>query len=121
MNTKKVAECTGLSPYTLRYYEKIGLLLSIAKNNSGHRDYSALDIEWIEFLKKLKATGMSISDMKTFALLRTKGDSSIPARKKLLEQHKKAVESRLADIKINLTNIEAKLAFYTNKVKELRM
>ena len=93
-------------------------MLNIAKNQSGHRDYSASDIEWIEFLKKLKATGMSIKNMQTFSLLRTKGESTIPERKKLLEQHKKIIEEKLAEIKTNLKKIEAKLVFYTNKEKE---
>ena len=55
MNISEIAESTGLSAHTLRYYEKIGLILSVAKDSSGHRDYSASDLEWIEFLKKLKA------------------------------------------------------------------
>ncbi|MGD9107602.1 MAG: MerR family transcriptional regulator [Gammaproteobacteria bacterium] len=119
MNITQAAKCTELSPHTLRYYEKIGLLLNIAKNKSGHRDYTDADIEWIGFLKKLKATGMSINNMKTFALLRAKGDSSIPERIKLLKQHQKIVEEKLAEIKNNLKNIKDKLVFYSNKEKEL--
>lgn len=45
--------------HTLRYYEKIGLIVAIGRNSNGYRYYSAADIEWISFLKRLKATGMA--------------------------------------------------------------
>lgn len=87
MNIKAVSQTTGLSAHTLRYYEKIGLIMHVPRDAKGHRDYSAQDVAWLEFLKRLKATGMALADMKTYAELRYRGDRTIDARLALLDRH----------------------------------
>ncbi len=66
----KVSQMTGLSRDTLRYYEKIGLIRHLEKDESGRKKYSEKDIEWIEFLKRLKTTKMSLKDIGKYADLR---------------------------------------------------
>lgn len=63
----QVAVVTQLSVHTLRYYERIGLVAPICRASSGHRRYSSQDIAWIEFLTRLRATGMPIRQMQQFA------------------------------------------------------
>ena len=63
------AELTGISAYTLRYYEKKGLLF-VKRGQNGCRNYLAEDREWVQFLCKLKATGMLLRDIKRYAQLR---------------------------------------------------
>lgn len=63
MNMKEFSLLAGLSAYTLRYYEKIGLLKDVRRNSSGHRDYLTKDLEWIGFIKRLKETGMALNGM----------------------------------------------------------
>ncbi len=58
LTIEQVAECTGLSAHTLRYYEQIGLLDHVGRATSGHRCYAAKDLAWLEFLTRLRATGM---------------------------------------------------------------
>ena len=94
MHIKAVAARTGLSVHTLRYYEKIGLLLAIQRDARGHRDYSAQDLIWIEFIKRLKATNMPLNEIRRFARLRVKGDSTIDERVKILENHESRVNSK---------------------------
>ena len=59
---QQVAQKTGLSIHTLRYYEKVGLLAPIQRGKNGHRQYSIEDIIWLEFLVRLRETGMSIQN-----------------------------------------------------------
>lgn len=58
-----VSELTGLSAYTLRYYEEIGLIPKVKKNDSGARSYSDEDIAFIEFIKDLKKMGLSLEEI----------------------------------------------------------
>jgi DNA-binding transcriptional MerR regulator len=60
LTIQQVSERTGLSVYTLRYYERNGLLEPINRAANGHRCYSATNITRIEFLSKLRMTGMPI-------------------------------------------------------------
>ncbi len=112
MNIKELAEVSGFSAHTLRYYEKIGLIFNVQRDSSGHRNYSARNIEWINLLKKLKSTGMTLSNIKKMACLIKRGDSSIPERQKMFKMHKKKIESDLADLESCLKIINIKLKKY---------
>jgi DNA-binding transcriptional MerR regulator len=110
MNIQKVVQLTGLSAHTLRYYEKIGLLINIARNSSGHRDYGRADIVWIEFIKRLKATNMPLNEMKQFAELRAQGDATIDKRVELLENHHKRVRGQIERLLEHQDQIRQKIA-----------
>ena len=60
MNMSEFSGVVGLSSYTLRYYEKIGLLRHVKRSRSGHRVYSDRDVDWVNFIKRLKDTGMPL-------------------------------------------------------------
>jgi DNA-binding transcriptional MerR regulator len=73
LTIQQVADATGLSVYTLRYYERIGLIHLIDRAENRHRRYSIYDLDWIEFLTKLRTTGMSIQQMLSYAELQRHG------------------------------------------------
>ncbi|MGB3682337.1 MAG: MerR family transcriptional regulator [Rubrobacteraceae bacterium] len=112
LTVKEVAALTGLSAHTLRYYERVDLIGSIRRVQSGHRRYSKQDIAWIEFLGRLRATGMPIRKMKRFADLRLAGDSTIAARRTLLEEHRTEVRQRITELERDLTEIDGKVDLY---------
>lgn len=112
LTVKEVAATTGLSAHTLRYYEREGLVDPIGRAESGHRRYSERDIAWIEFLGRLRATGMPIRKMKRFANLRREGDPTIPARRALLEEHGTEVRQRVAELERDLVVIDEKIELY---------
>ena len=98
----EVSKKTELSRDTLRYYEKIGLIRQLEKDSSGRKKYSEVDIAWIEFLKRLKTTRMSLKDIGRYAELRYAGDQTSGERKKLLsKQLEKIIEEmeRLTETK----------------------
>lgn len=108
----QAADTVGLSVHTLRYYERIGLLGPLARASSGHRRFEAGDLAWLEFLIRLRTTGMSIGDMCRFATLRRQGPKSVGLRRRMLEAHAKAVEQRLASLSENLRIVRDKIEYY---------
>lgn len=106
---------TNISPSALRYYEKEQLII-VLRDSAGRRLFTAEDIDWILFIKKLKDTGMSIKDIKEFAILRYQGDSTIQQRLKILENQKLVVEKEKAKWESNLQNLNDKIEIYKNKL-----
>src|SRR4051812_12384488 len=93
----QVAERTGFSLDTLRYYEKAGLLGSIARTSGGRRSYSTSDLEWLELVRCLRDTGMPIADVRRYAEPST-DESTVPERIALLEAHDRAVQEAIDDL-----------------------
>lgn len=112
LTVKETASLTGLSAYTLRYYERIGLLGPIGRSESGHRRYSEGDLAWIEFLNRMRSTGMQIRVMKEFANLRRRGPGSVPERRALLEAHGREVRGRISELERDLAVIDEKVELY---------
>lgn len=78
LTIQEAAQATGLTTHTLRYYERIGLIHPIDREENTRRRYSTDDIGWIDFLTKLRATGMSIKDMQKYAKLQRQGMKPFP-------------------------------------------
>lgn len=112
LTIQEVAEQTGLSSHTLRYYERIGLIQPIDRADSGHRRYNEDDVGWIEFLKKLRQTGMPIREMKQYADLMWQGDHTAGARRKLLELHGERMRAQIEELNDCLSCIEWKIEHY---------
>jgi DNA-binding transcriptional MerR regulator len=114
LTIQQAAAKTGLSAHTLRYYEKIGLLDPIARQDNTHRLYREEDLLWIGFLLKLRSTGLPVRDMLHYAALRRLGDipESVSARKALLEQHTRTVEATIAELQNNLAILHTKIKLY---------
>ncbi|MFM9842080.1 MAG: MerR family transcriptional regulator [Dongiaceae bacterium] len=112
LTIREMAARSGLSAYTLRYYERAGLIRQVSRHGGGHRRYSADDAAWLEFLQRLRATGMPIRQMKRFADLRYQGDGTAAARREMLEVHKAAVTGRIAALSESLRLLAGKIAHY---------
>jgi len=116
MNIKKFSALTNVSAYTLRYYEKIGVLRHVARNTSGHRFFTDKDIDWIGFVKRLKEMGMPLENIKQYADLREQGDSTSKLRKNLLEDHVVMVEAKIKQESLHLEKMKAKIAYYDDLI-----
>jgi DNA-binding transcriptional MerR regulator len=116
----EMARRSGLSAHTLRYYERIGLIPPLARNRSGHRLYGPADLTWIDFLDRLRRTGMAIRDMKRYATLRARGNSTLAARRELLEAHRRTVAAEIAALTANLKTIEDKIRTYRRMERDAR-
>jgi DNA-binding transcriptional MerR regulator len=119
MKIGELAKRSGLSAHTIRYYERIGLLPYVARDRSRRRDYDASILTWIEFLGRLKATGMSIREMLRYADLREKGAGTEAQRRELLEQHRARVRAHVAELQACLLVLDAKIAGYADVEKRM--
>ncbi|OBQ52162.1 MerR family transcriptional regulator [Halodesulfovibrio spirochaetisodalis] len=112
MNMKEFSLTTGLTSHTVRYYEKIGLLKNIERTKSGHRIFSHADVIWVEFITRLKDTGMPLKQIQQYAELREQGDHTATDRMLLLEDHAATLEARLALETQHLKKLHDKIAYY---------
>lgn len=114
---KQIAEKFSLTPYTLRYYEKEGLLPHVRRDRRGNRLFSETDVEWLTLICCLRDTGMSVSEIKRYGQLCQEGDAYIGDRRQMILDHKKTVEAKIAKMRQYLVKIEAKLQYYDELVK----
>lgn len=92
----EAAHRTGLSAHTLRYYERAGLLLDVAREgSSGHRRYGEGDLEWIDLVTKLRSTGMPIRQIRRYAELVRSGPGNEAERLEMLEAHRAEVLAQI--------------------------
>ncbi|MCJ7827413.1 MAG: MerR family transcriptional regulator, partial [Demequinaceae bacterium] len=103
---REAAEATGVSAHTLRYYERIGLLAPIERGPGGHRRYTESDLGSVRFLMMLRATGMPIRETTEFVELTRAGDHTIPWRIEVLETHRDALHSRMANDAAHLAALD---------------
>jgi DNA-binding transcriptional MerR regulator len=108
----QVADKTGFSLDTLRYYERIGLLDDIARTPGGRRSFTDDDIDWLGVLRCLRETGMPIAQMLRYAELCREGDGTIAERITLLEAHDRAVDLQIRELRAQQQHIRDKIAWY---------
>ncbi len=106
------AERTGVSAHTLRYYERIGLIDPVGRDDGGRRVYSDADLARVDFLRKLRSTGMPITRMQEYVELIRRGPSTEPARLALLEEHRRHVLHELEHLNDCLGAINFKIDWY---------
>ena len=118
LTIQDVARATGLSAHALRYYERIGLIHPIEREENTRRRYTTDDVGWIDFLLKLRATGMSIKDMQKYAALQRQGDVTLSERVEMLKTLRDRVEAHLDELHANLKLIHYKIDIYQKIVEE---
>jgi DNA-binding transcriptional MerR regulator len=112
LTIRECAVATGVTPDTLRYYEKIGLLARVPRERNGHRRFGDDEVRWITFLRRLHATGMPIRHMQQYARLLRRGDETMAERGALLERHREELRARVEPLTENLRMIEKKIRHY---------
>lgn len=109
------SKITGISADTLRYYEKEGIIKPI-RNESGRRNYSESDIKWAEFIIRLKDTGMPIREIKRYARLRAKGNTTLDERLKMLLTHQKKLNAQVTKLMEHQSKLDDKIIYYRNEI-----
>jgi DNA-binding transcriptional MerR regulator len=103
---------SGLTPDTIRYYERIGLLPRTVRDAGGRRSYGMDDLAWASFLRKLQAMDMPMRDRLEYSRLRIKGDVTLQARREMLEAHRAGLVARRAELAELVDTLDAKIAHY---------
>jgi DNA-binding transcriptional MerR regulator len=108
----QVVDRTGFSLDTLRYYERIGLVDGVARTSGGRRIFTDDDIGWLEILRCLRDTGMPIARMLRYAELARAGDETIAERVALLEEHDRAVDDQVRNLRAQQRHLRDKIRWY---------
>lgn len=103
---------TGLSQHTLRWYERIGLMPHVDRSHSGQRRFTDKDLDWLGFVGKLRATGMSVADMVRYAELVREGEHTVEERRELLERTRCEVRARIGELTDALAVLDYKIDMY---------
>jgi MerR family transcriptional regulator, aldehyde-responsive regulator len=116
MTIADVAKQFGLTADTLRYYERVGLLPNVRRTSGGIRDYSEEDCRWVEYIKCMRAAGISVEALIEYVKLFHQGTSTIPARKKLLLEQREQIVARINEMNEILANLDLKLDGYDERM-----
>ena len=117
MTIREVSEKYGVTPDTLRYYEKIGMIPPVTRNASGIRDYTAEDLRWVELAKCMRASGLSVEAMVRYVQLFQQGDETIPDRLSLLLSQRTELLEKREKIDAALEWLERKIDRYEDAVE----
>jgi MerR family transcriptional regulator, aldehyde-responsive regulator len=123
MKIAEVSDQYGLSSDTLRYYERVGLIPPVHRNQSGIRDYNDLDLRRVDFIKCMRSAGLPIEVLIEYVGLVQKGDKTINARKEILVEQRELLVARMNEMQKTLNILNHKIEAYENAVlkKEKQM
>lgn len=112
LTVQEVSTQTGLSPHTLRYYEDQGLVDGVVRTAGNARRYTAEAVSRLNFLQRMRLTGMPIRDLKAYVnLVRQPGDTN-KERIAILKNHRARVVAQIETNQANLELIDLKLELY---------
>ncbi len=109
---KEVCKQTGLTYETLKFYCNQGLVPNVKRDEHNHRVFDDRDVAWIKSLNCLKNCDMSIQEMKAYIDLCLQGESTIPERKVILEEKRKALLIQMQELQEAIDYIGWKQGFY---------
>ena len=112
MTITEVSKKYGISPDTMRYYERIGLIPAVPRNRSGIRDYDEAACGWVELMKCMRAAGVQIDALIDYVALCQQGDGTAAQRKAILVEQRRQLADRMADMQRSLDRLDEKIAQY---------
>lgn len=116
MKIAEVSEKYGLSVDTLRYYERVGLIPTVNRNESGIRDYNELDLRRVEFIKCMRSAGLPVEVLIDYVALVQQGDKTIEARKEILVEQRDQLMVRMSEMQKTLDILNHKIKVYGKAV-----
>lgn len=116
MTITEVSKLYGLTPDTLRYYERIHLIPAVHRNPNGIRNYTQEDCNWIQFAKCMRSAGISIETLIEYVALFQQGDSTREYRKQMLVEEYEKLQYRVKEMKETMDRLESKIAHYDDTI-----
>jgi len=116
MKIAEVSERYGISPDTLRYYERIGLMWPVNRNSSGIRDYNEIDLRRVDFIKCMRSAGLPVEVLIEYVGLVQQGDKTIEARKEILKEQRELLVARMKEMQKTLDILDHKIEAYEKAV-----
>lgn len=119
MTIAEVSKLHELSQDTLRYYERIGLIPPVARNASGHRDYQQEDLRWVQFIKCMRSSGISIEVLIEYVAMFQQGDETSAARLALLVSQREMLMEKLVIMQQTIDRLDHKIERYEQRLKPI--
>ena len=116
MKIGEASEKTGVSVDTLRYYEKVGLVPAIQRDEHGVRDYTEANLRWVEFVKCMRHAGLPIEALTTYVSLVRAGDETVETRKAILEEQRGLLAERIKEMQRTMLYLDYKIRVYEGTV-----
>lgn len=117
MTIKEVSQKYNISQDTLRYYERVGLIPTVARTSGGIRNYTENDLGWVENAICMRNTGVPIEALIEYMKLYQEGDETFEARRQLLQEQLDALKEQHAQIEATMKRLKYKISRYENAVK----
>ena len=114
MKIAEVSEQYGISTDTLRYYERVGLIPPVNRNEGGIRDYNELDLRRVDFIKCMRSAGLPVEVLIEYMGLVQQGDKTIEARKEILIEQRNLLTVKMAEMQKTLDRLNYKIEVYEN-------
>ncbi|MGL5313528.1 MAG: MerR family transcriptional regulator [Peptostreptococcaceae bacterium] len=116
LNTKEVSKKLDISIDTLRYYERIGLIPMVGRNENGYRNYTEQDLYWVSFVKAMRDAGVSIEALIEYITLFNLGENTVKARKKILIEQREVIKEKTITMQKTLERLDKKIEVYDDLV-----
>jgi DNA-binding transcriptional MerR regulator len=116
MKIAAVSEQYGISADTLRYYERVGLIPPVHRNEGGIRDYNELDLRRVDFIKCMRSAGLPVEVLIEYIGLVQQGDKTMEARKEILIEQRDLLAARMADMQKTLDLLNHKVEVYEKAI-----
>ncbi len=108
----EMAKIMNVTPSTLRYYDREGLLPQVERTESGIRMFKESDYEWLCVIECLKKTGMSLKDIKRFIEMVIEGDATIAERLEMIRMQQESVKKQIKELEETLETLDFKEWYY---------
>jgi DNA-binding transcriptional MerR regulator len=117
MTISEVSEKYDISAEILRYYERVGIIPPVNRNENGIRDYTEIDCNWVQFIKCMRNAGLSIESLIEYTTLFQKGSSTLDSRKQILIEQRDELVTRISDMQTALDRLNKKIDGYDETMK----
>lgn len=118
MNISEAARINGVTPATLRYYEREGLIPPVTRKNGGVRDYQQDDLGWIEFVRCMRSAGLSVESLIEYTSLFREGTDTAEERKNILIRERDLLLLKYKEIGETIERLNGKIKSYEGDLRE---
>ncbi len=117
MTISEISKKCNISPDTLRYYEKVGLLSYVNRTSGGIRNYTEQDCAQVEFIKCMRSAGLSIEILRRYFELFRRGKRTLKARRDLLAKERENLQMRFKELQDTIKRLDYKISVYDKALK----
>ena len=117
LTIKEVCEKYRMTPDTLRYYERVGVIPAVERTKGGIRDYSEEDIRWVENAICMRSAGLPVEMLIEYVRLFREGDGTFRARRDLLAEARDEIAAQLAKYQKAMDKLNYKISRYDEAIR----